>query len=477
MLIHHLERLFLKNIDYNPTKSQKDLIKSFAKFILDHKTNNLFLLKGYAGTGKTTSVKALINTLREVRMKSVLLAPTGRAAKVLSSYTNHPAYTIHKKIYRQKSSRDGMGEFVLDRNLHTNTFFIVDEASMISNDSGNMSFFGSGRLLDDLIKYIYEAKNCKLILIGDTAQLPPVKMNLSPALDKVQLEGYGLNVYQSFLSDVLRQTEESGILFNATEIRRKIDQSVTHFPKIETKDFQDIELISGADVVEKISDTYDQHGIESTVIVTRSNKRANQFNQGIRNQILWREEELTQGDYLMIVKNNYFWIEEDEEMDFIANGDIAEVVDIKGRDELYGCRYADVTLRFVDYDNVEIDVKILLDTLYSNSASLTREENKELFFKVMEDYPEVKTKKQRYLKVRENPYFNALQVKFAYAVTCHKAQGGQWKTVFLDHGYLNEEMVDTEFFRWLYTAFTRPIQKLYLINFYKDFLKEGEIDF
>src|SRR6056297_121047 len=471
MLINHLQQLFLKNIDYKPTKSQAEHIKSFSKFILDRKSNNLFLLKGYAGTGKTTSVKALIKTLREIRMKSVLLAPTGRAAKVLSSYTSHSAYTIHKKIYRQKSAKDGMGEFVLDRNLHTNTFFIVDEASMISNDSMGVSLFGSGRLLDDLIKFVYEGKNCKLVLIGDTAQLPPVKMDLSPALDKVQLEGYGLTIYQAFLTEILRQTVESGILFNATEIRKKIDKPVVHFPKINTKNYDDIELIKGNDVVEKISETYDKYGIESTVIVTRSNKRANQFNQGIRNQILWREEELTQGDYLMIVKNNYFWIEEDEEMDFIANGDIAEVVDIKGRDELYGCRYADVTLRFVDYDNVEIDVKILLDTLYSNSASLTREENKELFFKVLEDYAEVKTKKQRYLKVRENPFFNALQVKFAYAVTCHKAQGGQWKTVFLDHGYLNEEMVDKEFYRWLYTAFTRPTRKLYLINFYKDFLK------
>jgi exodeoxyribonuclease-5 len=477
MLINHLEQLFLKNIDYKPTNSQADLIKSFSKFILDRKSNNLFLLKGYAGTGKTTSVKALIKTLREIRMKSVLLAPTGRAAKVLSSYTSHPAYTIHKKIYRQKSAKDGMGEFVLDRNLHTNTFFIVDEASMISNDSAGISLFGSGRLLDDLIKFVYEGKNCKLILIGDTAQLPPVKMDLSPALDKVQLEGYGLTIYQAFLTEILRQTVESGILFNATEIRKKIDKPVIHFPKIVTKNYDDIELIKGNDVVERISDTYDKNGIESTVIVTRSNKRANQFNQGIRNQILWREEELTTGDYLMIVKNNYFWADEDEEIDFIANGDIAEVVDIKGREELYGYRFADVTLRFIDYDNVELDTKILLDTLYSNSASLSREENKELFFKVLEDYAEVKTKKQRYLKVRENPFFNALQVKFAYAVTCHKAQGGQWKTVFLDHGYLNEEMVDKEFYRWLYTAFTRPTSKLYLINFYKAFLNEDEMDF
>lgn len=472
MLKNHIFSHLKNALEHTPTASQESLLQKMASFILSKKKDELFLIKGYAGTGKTTTVKALIKTLRSHRIRTVLLAPTGRAAKVLSSYTQSPAYTIHKKIYRQKSSRDGFADFLLEKNLHKNTYFIVDEASMISNQSMETSVFGSGRLLDDLIQYVYEGTGCKLILIGDTAQLPPVKMDLSPALDSKNLEAYGLDVNESFLSDVLRQSEDSGILENATRLRSLLADDVEGFPEIILENFPDIEFIPGAELVEKISDTYDAYGMEETVIVTRSNKRANQFNQGIRNQILWREEELSAGDYLMVVKNNYYWTEEEEDMDFIANGDIAEVVSIHGYQELYGYRFADVGLRFIDYNDLEIDAKILIDTIHSNSASLTKDENRELYYKILEDYQDVKGKKARYQRVRDNPYFNALQVKFSYAVTCHKAQGGQWSAVFVDHGYLTEEMINKEFIRWLYTAFTRATEKLYLINFHKSFFRE-----
>lgn len=469
MLKKHIVDQLIKYLKYTPTESQKTLFDSLADFIINWGSNEIFLITGYAGTGKTTTIKTLINTLYSFKINSILMAPTGRAAKVLSSYTSKPAYTIHKKIYRQKSARDGFGDFLLDKNLHKNTFFIVDEASMISNQSFDLSIFGSGRLLDDLIEYVYQGHACKLILIGDTAQLPPVKMELSPALDPGQLESYGMDVKRAFLSDILRQSEESGILFNATILRQVIDQEASEYPELKVSGFHDIECTVGSEMVELISDCYDQYGIEETVIVTRSNKRANNFNQGIRNQILWREEELTIGDFLMVVKNNYFWIDEEEKLDFIANGDIVEVVDIKGHQSLYGYRFADLTLRFVDYDDLEIDTKVLMDTLYTNQASLSKEENRSLFNSVLEDYQDIKTKKARYRKVRENPYFNALQVKFAYAVTCHKAQGGQWKVVFVDHGYLIDEMINKEFYRWLYTAFTRATEKLYLVNFHPSF--------
>jgi exodeoxyribonuclease-5 len=450
------------------------LFDSLADFIINWGANEIFLITGYAGTGKTTTLKTLVNTLYSFKINSILMAPTGRAAKVLNSYTHKPAYTIHKKIYRQKSAKDAFGDFALDRNFHKNTYFIVDEASMISNQSFELSMFGSGRLLDDLIEYVYQGKGCKLILIGDTAQLPPVKMDLSPALDPKQLEGYGMDIKRAFLSDILRQSRESGILYNATIIRKMIEEEASDFPELRVEDFPDIERTVGSEMVELISDSYDQYGIEETVIVTRSNKRANNFNQGIRNQILWREEELTVGDFLMVVKNNYFWINEEEKLDFIANGDIVEVVDIKGHQELYGYRFADLTLRFVDYEDLEIDAKVVLDTLYTNQASLSREENRNLFNNVLENYEDVKTKRARYRKVRENPYFNALQVKFAYAVTCHKAQGGQWKAVFVDHGYITDEMINKEFYRWLYTAFTRATEKLYLVNFHKSFFPGEE---
>ncbi|MFO8235200.1 MAG: AAA family ATPase [Bacteroidales bacterium] len=475
MLKKHIHDQLISSLGYTPTPSQQELLSRLTEFIFNNDNKEIFLIQGYAGTGKTTAIRAMVRTFDSFQLKSVLLAPTGRAAKVLHNYAQKPAFTIHKKIYRQKSGSDGLGEFVLDRNLHKNTYFIVDEASMIANESYELSSFGSGRLLDDLIRYVYEGGGCKLILIGDTAQLPPVKMELSPALDVKKLESFGLHVYQSFLADILRQSEESGILFNATRFRQILVKEKTPVPEIKLEEFPDIEYISGEEVVEKISDTYDNNGIEETMIITRSNKRANLFNQGIRNQILWREEELSEGDYLMVVRNNYYWAEDEVEMDFIANGDVAEIIRIMGYQELYDHKFADVTLRFVDYQDIEIDAKIMIDTIHSNSASLSREEGRDFFYKVMEDYQDVKTKKERYKKLRANPYFNALQVKFAYAVTCHKAQGGQWKTVFIDHGYITEDMINKEFLRWLYTAFTRATEKLYLINFNKLFFETDSI--
>ena len=465
MLRTHIARLLKENFDYEPTESQKDLISNLSLFISNQELKPAFLLKGYAGTGKTTIISSLVKTLDEFHLQYILLAPTGRAAKVLSNYTRRPAFTIHKKIYIQKSAKEGMGIFVLERNMFSNTFFIIDEASMITNQTQDLNSFGTGRLLDDLIQYVYNDKNNKLILIGDTAQLPPVNLNISPALDIKILQNYGLNVIESNLTDVIRQSMGSGILFNATELRNLLDNNKIHLPSIRTKRFTDIIPLTGAELVEELSKAYDQHGHNETIIVTRSNKRANKYNQGIRNQILNRETEISKGDFLMVVRNNYFWLDENQVTDFIANGDIAEVIKIHKYEEQYGFRFADVTLRFPDYENMTIQCKIMLDTLMIETAALGQERSQELYHHILEDYPEIKSKRKQYETVREHPYFNALQVKFAYAVTCHKAQGGQWEAVFVDQGFITEDMINIEYLRWLYTAFTRATRKLYLINF------------
>ncbi|MFC2152947.1 ATP-dependent RecD-like DNA helicase [Bacteroidota bacterium] len=481
MLSDHIKNIILEKLKFKPTNDQNIMIDGLSEFILDDNYNRIFLIKGYAGTGKTTVISALVNSFSKLKIKSVLLAPTGRAAKVLSVYSKKAAFTIHKKIYRQKSSKDGFGTFVLDANLHSNTFFIVDEASMISNLSGDNSIFGSGRVLDDLIQFVYNDKKCKLILVGDVAQLPPVGIDISPALNAKQLESYNLVVQEYNLREVVRQQENSGVLFNATNIRNLISEENYIFPNIEITGVEDILRISGNELIETISDSYDKYGYEETIIITRSNKRANQYNKGIRSQILWREEEIAVGDFLMVVKNNYFWIDENEKtglpagkVDFIANGDIAEILNIKKYEERYGFRFADVTLRFIDYGDLEIECKIILDTLDINSAALSSDDNKQLFYNIQEDYQSEKTKKKQYEGVRNDEFFNALQVKFSYAITCHKAQGGQWKNVFIDHGFVNEEMMDKEYLRWLYTAFTRPTEKLYLVNFNKLFFNSED---
>lgn len=474
MIKKHIASMLTRNLQFAPTLSQQNLIRGLSDFIVSDEPDRIVLIRGYAGTGKTTLISALIQTLQELRIRSVLLAPTGRAAKVMSAYTGMPAYTIHKKIYRQKSSSDGMGRFVLNVNLYKNTWFIVDEASMIANESVENSVFGSGRLLDDLLEFVYSGENCRLILVGDVAQLPPVGVAVSPALERSILEAAGFGVLEYELSEVVRQAENSGILFNATNIRKKImaGDHISGFFHLDTVSFPDVECISGGDLIETITSCYALYGLFETTIVTRSNKRANLYNKGIRGTVLFRENEIERRDLLMVVRNNYFWSNEETGMEFIANGDIAEILKISGYEELYGFRFANVTLRFIDYDDVEVNCLIFLDTLAIETASFSQEQNRQLFESVSEDYADIRNKKSRWKKVKENPYYNALQVKYAYALTCHKAQGGQWKAVFVDHGYLTGEMLDTEYYRWLYTAFTRPVEKLYLVNFNKGFLEE-----
>lgn len=445
-----------------------------SEFMLSADDRKVFLLCGYAGTGKTTLVSALVRTMEQLKRRTVLLAPTGRAAKVFSLYSGKNAYTIHKWIYRQKTILDA-SQFNLKENRSVNTLFIVDEASMISNDG--MSNFGSGSLLDDLIEFVYSGNGCYLLLLGDTAQLPPVGAALSPALSPDYLRSMFLDVSQMEMTQVMRQVDDSGILYNATRLREIIcggEEGVV--PKIKLTPFPDVCRVQGDELIEAIEGCYGNAGIDETIVLCRSNKRANVYNEGIRRRILYREEVLNRGDMLMVVKNNYYWREvlgrEDknllEKLDFIANGDVAEIVRVGGVEEMYGFRYADVTLSFLDYEDCELDVKIMLDTLSSESPSLTRAESEKLFAALWEDYPEIRSKRKRMEAIRNNPYYNALQVKYAYAVTCHKAQGGQWKHVFVDQGYVTPDMMTADYYRWLYTAFTRASEKLYLVNWSKE---------
>ena len=438
MIQSHIEKILEQNLGHQPTNDQLTAIKAIASFIAENNNDSIFLLRGYAGTGKTSLISAVVHTLENFKIGSVLLAPTGRAAKVLASYTGRSSYTIHKNIYRQKSSGDGMGRFDLDRNMHRDTFFIIDEASMISGEVSEGSIFGSGRLLDDLIEYVYRGRNCKLILVGDTAQLPPVGSVLSPALSRQDLGMYGFNIKTAELRDVVRQSHESGILVNATGIRKKITDKEIVIPEFKIKGFSDICIISGEALLEEIEAAYSYSGIDNTVIIVNSNRMANRYNQGIRNRILYREEELSAGDMIMIVKNNYFWVREEDNLDFIANGDIARIKKVLCKEEKYGFRFADMIIEFVDY-SLELEVKVLIDTLISETASLSSDQNKMLFEKVREDYQNLSTKKKQFDAVRDDPYFNAMQIKFAYTVTCHKAQGGQWERVFIDQGMFNRQ--------------------------------------
>lgn len=458
-----------QNFAFEPTSEQQQALDGIISFLFLPKEDSLFLLRGYAGTGKSSLVGALVKTMTELKQKTILLAPTGRAAKVFGHYSNHPAFTIHKKIYRQQKFSDDYGHFGLMDNLHKDTLFIVDEASMISND-GSDSVFGTGHLLDDLIHYVYAGENCRLMLIGDSAQLPPVMQEDSPALQTAILEGYGLEVRQAMLSQVVRQAESSGIVYNATNIRNILRKEKTGaYPKLKLKGFGDIIRISGEELIDEINNAYDRDGVENTMIITRSNKRTNIYNQGVRNRILWREEELSTGDLLMVNKNNYFWTEKVEGIDFLANGEILEIVRVRRSQELYGFRFCDVTVRSLDYDS-EFDIKILMEALYSDTAGLSRERSNELFYNILEDYTDIPTKAGKMKKMKIDPFFNAVQVKFAYAVTCHKAQGGEWKNVFLDMGYIAEEHLGINFYRWLYTAITRASDKLYLVNLADEFL-------
>lgn len=457
------------NFPYAFTSQQDLALDSIVDFLFLEKGDSLFLLKGFAGTGKSSLFGALVKTMADFKQKTVLLAPTGRAAKVFSTYANHPAFTIHKKIYRQQRFSEDFGSFGLMDNLYKDTLFIVDEASMISNAGGD-SLFGTGCLLDDLVHYVYSGENCRLLLIGDSAQLPPVGQEDSPALQIPVLEGYGLEVRFAMLSQIVRQAESSGILFNATNIRNILNNGETEdYPKLALDDFPDIMNITGAELIDEISSAYDRDGLENTMIISRSNKRSNIYNQGVRNRILYREEELSTGDMLMITKNNYYWTEKIDGIEFLANGEIVEVLRVKRQQELYGFRFCDVLVKSTEYD-IELDVKVLMDTLHSDAAGLTRERSQELFLNVLEDYADVSTKSERMRKMKQDPFFNAVQVKFAYAITCHKAQGGEWDNVFLDLGYISQEHLGINFYRWLYTAITRASKRLYLVNLPDEFL-------
>lgn len=460
-----------RNLGNTPTEDQSEALKKIAKYVTDNTNDVIFLLTGYAGTGKTSVISSVVKTLNLLRIRSVLLAPTGRAAKVLSSYTGQQAFTIHKKIYRQKSSKDGMGSFMLDRNKHKDTYFIVDEASMISNESSETSLFGSGKLLDDLLEYVYSGTDCKLILVGDSAQLPPVGSVLSPALDQKALAGYGFGLIASELKQVVRQSETSGVLMNATRVRLQVAGNNLVHPSIDCQNFSDMIRLSGEELIDEISAAYGTCGLEGTIIVVNSNKLANRYNQGIRSRIFFREEEISPGDMVMVVKNNYFLVEENEEgPGFIANGDIAEVKKIRKYEEKYGFRFAEMTLRFPDYD-FEIDSKVLLDVLHLDTPSLPPEKNRELFQNILDDYIHIKTRRKQYEAVRNDPWFNALQIKFAYAVTCHKAQGGQWERVFIDQGMFNRNEITLDYLRWFYTALTRSTDRVYLVNFRDEWFK------
>ncbi len=452
------------NFQHNPTKDQNFALNILVDFLLSPETDALLLLKGYAGTGKTSLVGALVKTMTELKQKSILLAPTGRAAKVFSGYAEQRAYTIHKKIYRQKQFSNELTGFHPAENLHKDTIFIVDEASMISNDGLDSYNFGTGRLLDDLIQYVYTGENCRLILMGDLAQLPPVMQKESPALNIDVLRGYDVSVQDILLTQVVRQGESSGILYNATQIRDALrTNKVEIFPKIRLANFADVMVVSGDELIDEIEGAYRRDGIEETMIITRSNKRATIFNNGIRNRILDREDELSSGDRLMVAKNNYFWTDKEKGMDFLANGEIIQIKRVHRTIELYGFRFADVTAYFQDYDT-EMKIKILLDTLQTDAPGLPKELADKLFFTILEDYEDIPTKAGKMQKMKIDPHYNVVQVKYAYAVTCHKAQGGQWKNVFLDLGYIAEEHLGEDFYRWLYTSFTRATDKLYLIN-------------
>ena len=462
----------LRNFPFDPTDDQMYALDVFERFMTDSDERCVMILRGSAGTGKTSLASVIVRTLLDLQYKISLLAPTGRAAKVFSLTSGQPTATIHRSIYRERTFAGLDGKFNLNANLYRNRLFLIDEASMISLTSVN-STFGSGCLLDDLIQFVYNERNCRMLLIGDKAQLPPVGEAESPALRADVLAAYGLKVYECDLNEVLRQSQDSGILYNATIIRQMIthDQA-TALPKIRFKGFADISIVPGDELIESLSTSYAEVGIDETMVITRSNKRANIFNQGIRNMVLGREEELTTGDMLMVVKNKYKE-KQAEGLSFIANGDRAIVRSVRNVRELYGFRFADVTLSFPDYDSTEEDMIVILDTLTTEAPALTHEQNEQLFQQVLADYADVPLKSDRMKKIREDDYYNALQVKFGYAITCHKAQGGQWAHIYLDQGYMTDEMLTPDYIHWLYTAFTRATEHLYLVNWPKTQVEEA----
>lgn len=476
MINDHIKSQIYSKFSFTPTKGQNKIIENLANWISEPEYDSVFILNGYAGTGKTTLISAFATTLAELRIKPILLAPTGRAAKVVAQMTGMPAHTIHKKIYRQKSLADAEARFMLNFNKEKDAVFIVDEASMIADYSMDGSVFGSGSLLDDLFEYVRSGERCRVMFVGDAAQLPPVGHDLSPALNPERMKVYGPVIYET-LDEVVRQQMDSGILFNATMVRCMLDAGIYEIPLFDTS-FPDFEAISGAEVLEKVEECYSRYGRDDVIVITRSNKRANRFNEGIRRLTLCAEEAIESGDMLMVVKNNYHFTEREEDckIDFVANGDTARLMRIRRYHDLYGFRFADAVLRFADYDDYELDCKILLDTLTSEAPALTAEQNKLLFTAIEEDYLDVTSKRERYKKIREDSYYNAMQVKFGYAVTCHKAQGGQWSAVFVDKMLFGDEEMSRDMLRWLYTAITRATEKLYLVNFDDRFFADNPVD-
>ena len=465
MIQDELVYQILQDFGFEPTQDQRKALQTFARFMTDRSENAVMILRGSAGTGKTSLAGAIVKAVIRLRFKVSLLAPTGRAAKVFSLNAGLSASTIHRKIYREKAFNGADGQFSLNNNMFRDMLFMVDEASMISLSQSNTTF-GSGRLLDDLVQYVYSSgANCRLLLIGDKAQLPPIGEEESPALRSDMLKSYGLEVYECDLNEVLRQSQHSGILWNATAIREMITRNTaTQLPKIKLKGFADISIVLGNELIESLASSYSVVGIDETMVITRSNKRANIFNQGIRNTILGREEELTTGDLVMVVKNKYLEKDRSTDISFIANGDHAVIRRVRNIRELYGFRFADASLEFPDYNNTELDTVVVLDTLTTEAPALTREQNDKLFQSVMEDYADVPRKADRMKQLRDDAYFNAMQIKFGYAVTCHKAQGGQWAHIYLDQGYMTDEILTPDYIHWLYTAFTRATEHLYLVN-------------
>ncbi|MRX65455.1 ATP-dependent DNA helicase [Maribacter luteus] len=461
---------------HEPTPMQSVALQQLSDYVLSDEKERLFLLKGYAGTGKTTIVGTLVSNLWRTTMKAVLMAPTGRAAKVMSNYSNTQAFTIHRKIYFPKKQSGGGVQFVLAPNKHRNTIFIVDEASMIPDTPADSKLFENGSLLDDLMMFVYSGHNCKLILIGDTAQLPPVHLDLSPALDEGKLGlNYNKEVTKLELDEVVRQSEDSGILVNATLLREQLAGTFFEGFQFDVNPFTDIvRLIDGHEILEAIDSSYSENGKEETTIIVRSNKRANLYNENIRQRILYLENDIATGDFMMVVKNNYFWLKPTSEAGFIANGDIIEVLEIFAIKELYGFKFAEVKVQMVDYPNQPpFETVLLLDTIMAVTPSLSYEDGNRLYQEVMKDYEHETSKYKKFLGVKNNKYFNALQVKFSYAITCHKSQGGQWNTVFVEQPYLPNG-IDKEYLRWLYTAVTRAKEKLYLIGFKSDFFLDSE---
>ena len=472
---HAFYKLLLKDFPFTPTQKQDILLQQLSDFILEPKNNSIYILKGFAGTGKTTVIGTIVKNLWKIKMSSVQLAPTGRAAKVISNYSDKPAHTIHRKIYYPKKERGGGVSFTLQRNKHRNTIFIVDEASMISDNAAESKLFENGSLLDDLMSYVYSGHKCKLLLIGDQAQLPPVKMDLSPALDARNLQmQFDKTVKSIELDEVMRQAEKSGILKNATRIREFLNDELYEDFKFDLSGQDDVvRLIDGHEIMDALGDSYREYGNEGTAIIVRSNKRANLYNQQIRSRILFKEEEVSAGDYFMVVKNNYFWLDTKSEAGFIANGDIIEILEIFSIKELYGFRFAEVKIQMTDYPNLApFETVLLLDTLTSETPSLSYEEGNTLYQEVMKDYADETSKYKKFMKVKNNKFFNALQVKFSYAITCHKSQGGQWETIMVEQPYLPNGM-DKDYLRWLYTAVTRARKKLYLIGFKDDMFIEN----